>query len=308
MGKNLRYGNLVTRPKKLAFYGVPNRGYQRMEGFTDLGYSQNPKEYSRQYVDEEFERTDIVGYAPSISYSFDRYTNNEVLADIVKITENEYIGDLMKRTIVTVDLSNGTATTAPAKMRDYAVIPDTNGDTTDCLTYSGNFKTKGLLIDCIATSTDDWQTILVTQNVERSVSANIGVTGDGVRELIIDNNSTQIRGEVTKGTDVTISVVADFAGAVISLYRISKSTSVEGAMGEFYPIKTASGVGQLENAGNRISDDSTFSVLVEAGEKRAYYTIDLKAVDPVVQTASILSTASIASTTSAKSKTVSKEA
>ena len=48
MGKNLRYGNLVTRPKKLAFYGVPNKGYQRMEGFTDLGYSQNPKEYSRQ--------------------------------------------------------------------------------------------------------------------------------------------------------------------------------------------------------------------------------------------------------------------
>ncbi|MDE6502057.1 MAG: hypothetical protein K2L10_08240 [Ruminococcus sp.] len=71
MGKNLRYGNLVTRPKKLEFWQLPNGSFQRMEGFTDLGYSQNPKEYSRQYVDEEFERTDIVGYAPSISYSFD---------------------------------------------------------------------------------------------------------------------------------------------------------------------------------------------------------------------------------------------
>lgn len=294
MGKNLRYGNLVTRPKKLAFYGVPNRGYQRMEGFTDLGYSQNPKEYSRQYVDEEFERTDIVGYAPSISYAFDRYTNNEVLADIVKITENEYIGDLMKRTIVTVDLSNGATTTAPAKMRDYAVIPDTNGDTTDCLTYSGNFKAKGLLIDCIATSNDDWQTILITQSIERSVSASIGITGDGVRNLIINDGSTHVTGEVTKNTEVTISVVADFAGAVISLYRISKSTSTEGAMGQFYPIKTASGVGQLENAGNRISDNTTYAVTVEAGEKSAYYTIDLTAVDPVVQTAS------------AKSKTVAK--
>ena len=294
MGKNLKYGNLVTRPKKLAFYGIPNKSYQRMEGFTDLGYSQNPKEYSRQYVDEEFERTDIVGYAPSISYAFDRYTNNEVLADIVKITENEYIGDLMKRTIVTVDLASGTATTAPAKMRDYAVIPDTNGDTTDCLTYSGNFKAKGLLIDCIATSNDDWQTIIVTQNIERSVSASISVTGDGVRNPITDNSSTQIKGNVTKNTDVTISVVADFAGAVISLYKISKSTSEEGAMGEFYPIKTASGVGQLENAGNRISDNTTYAVTVEAGEKSAYYTIDLTAVDPVVQTAS------------AKSKTVAK--
>ena len=294
MGKNLKYGNLVTRPKKLAFYGIPNKSYQRMEGFTDLGYSQNPKEYSRQYVDEEFERTDIVGYAPSISYAFDRYTNNEVLADIVKITENEYIGDLMKRTIVTVDLASGTATTAPAKMRDYAVIPDTNGDTTDCLTYSGNFKAKGLLIDCIATSNDDWQTILITQNIERSVNASIGVTGDGVRNLIISDGSTHVTGEVTKNTEITISVVADFAGAVISLYRISKSTSDIGEMGQFYPIKTASGVGQLENAGNRISENMTYAVTVEAGEKSAYYTIDLSAVDPVVQTAS------------AKSKTVAK--
>ena len=302
MGKNLRYGNLVTRPKKLAFYGVPNKGYQRMEGFTDLGYSQNPKEYSRQYVDEEFERTDIVGYAPSISYSFDRYTNNEVLADIVKITENEYIGDLMKRTIVTVDLSNGDTTTAPAKMRDYAVIPDTNGDTTDCLTYSGNFKTKGLLIDCIATSTDDWQTILVTQNIEHSTSANIGVTGDGVRNMIIDNGSTHVMGDVTKNTDVTISVVANFAGAIISLYRISKSTSDIGEMGEFYPIKMASGVGQLENAGNRISSDSTYAITVEAGEKSTYYTIDLKAVEPVVQTASTVSTTSAKSKTTATTK------
>lgn len=105
MGKNLNKGNQVTGPQKLAFYEVFINVFYRMEGFTDLSYSQNPKEYSRQYADEEFERTDIVGYAPSISYSFDRYTGNEVLEDIVKITENECIGDLMKRTIVTVDLS-----------------------------------------------------------------------------------------------------------------------------------------------------------------------------------------------------------
>ncbi len=300
MGKNLRYGNLVTRPKKLAFWQLPNGSFQRMEGFTDLGYSQNPKEYSRQYVDEEFERTDITGYSPSISYSFDRYTGNEVLEDIVKITENEYIGDLMKRTIVTVDLSNGTATTAPAKMRDYAVIPDTNGDTTDCLTYSGNFKTKGFLIDCIATSTDDWQTITITQNIERSVSASISVTGNGVRNLITNNGSTHVMGEVTKDTAITISVVADFAGAVISLYRISKSTSDEGAMGSFHPIKIASGVGNLENAGNRIIGDSTYAVTVEAGEKSAYYTIDLKAVDNAVPTASEVSAMSTKSKVTTK--------
>ncbi|MDE5936304.1 MAG: hypothetical protein K2G83_02735, partial [Ruminococcus sp.] len=159
MGKNLNYGQLVTRPKKLAFYQTPDGIYRRMEGFTDLSYSQNPKEYSRQYIDEEFERTDIVGYAPSISYSFDRYAGNEVLEDIVKITENELIGDQMKRKIVTVDLTGSSYNNA--KMREYSVIPDSTGDSTDCLTYSGNFKTKGVLTDCIATSSDDWQTITV---------------------------------------------------------------------------------------------------------------------------------------------------
>lgn len=66
-------------------------------------------------------------------------------------------------------------------MRDYAVIPDSNGDTTDCLTYSGNFKAKGLLIDCTATSSDDWQTIRVDQKINYSTNASVFVTGDGIQ-------------------------------------------------------------------------------------------------------------------------------
>lgn len=283
MGKNLRYGNLVTRPKKLSFWQLPNGSFQRMEGFTDLSYSQNPKEYSRQYVDEEFERTDIVGYAPSISYSFDRYSGNKVLDDIVKITENEYIGDLMKRTIVTVDLSTGGAI-CPAKMRDFSVIPDTNGDTTDCLTYSGNFKAKGLLIDCTATSDDDWQTIRVDQKVDYSTSASVFVTGDGVHGEISDGGSTHVMGNVTKGTTVTITVNADYKGAVITLYRITNG----------YPLKLASSIGRLDNPNNLISDNAKYYAVVENGEKHTDFSIDLTAVEPVVQTAS------------AKAKTVSK--
>lgn len=293
MGKNLRYGNLVTRPKKLSFWQLPNGSFQRMEGFTDLSYSQNPKEYSRQYVDEEFERTDIVGYAPSISYSFDRYSGNKVLDDIVKITENEYIGDLMKRTIVTVDLSTG-GVICPAKMRDFAVIPDTNGDTTDCLTYSGNFKAKGLLIDCTATSDDDWQTIRVDQKVDYSTSASVFVTGDGVQGEISDGGSTHIMGNVTKGTTVTITVNADYKGAVITLYRITNG----------YPLKLASGIGRLDNPNNLISDNAKYYAVVENGEKHTDFSIDLTAVDGAA-----VQTASTVSTTSAKSKstTVAKE-
>lgn len=287
MGKNLNYGNLVTRPKKLAFWKLPNGSFQRMEGFTDLGYSQNPKEYSRQYVDEEFERTDIVGYAPSISYSFDRYTGNEVLADIVKITENEYIGDLMKRTIVTVDLSSGSMI-APAKMRDYAVIPDTNGDTTDCLTYSGNFKSKGVLIDCTATSSDDWQTIRVDQKINYSTSANIFVTGDGVQGEISNGGSTHIVGNVTTGTAVKITVNADYKGAVITLYRVTNG----------FPTKLASSIGRIDSTEYRINSDITYYAVVSNGEEEKGYTIDLKAID-----STSVQTASTTSTTSAKSKT-----
>lgn len=287
MGKNLNNGNLVTRPKKLAFYETDRNIFRRMEGFTDLSYSQNPKEYSRQYVDEEFERTDIVGYAPSISYSFDRYTGNEVLADIVKITENEYIGDLMKRRIATVDLSGVGDGSGNAKMREYAVIPDTNGDTTDCMTYSGNFKARGVLIDCIATSDDDWQTIRVTEKIEYSTSAYVSVMGDKIVGSITNaNGELNISGEVEKNSTVTFNVKPMFAGAKITLYKMDSS----------YPRKIASDFGKLNNPNNLIVDNSTYYITVEAGENRTSYYIELTAVEP-------LPTASTVSTTSAKSKT-----
>ncbi|MDE6539909.1 MAG: hypothetical protein K2K66_06945 [Ruminococcus sp.] len=259
-----------------------------MEGFTDLSYSQNPKEYSRQYVDEDFERTDIVGYAPAISYSFDRYYGNKVLDDIVKITENEYIGDLMKRRIVTVDLTAHTGTSGGnAKMRTYAVIPDTNGDTTDCLTYSGNFKACGVLVDCLAVSNDDWQTISVTEQTSYTTSAYISVTGNKVVGNISNiNGNININGDVERNSSVTFSVRPIFDGAKVTLYRTSGGEQ----------IKIASGFGEFTNSGNVIITDSTYCVTVEVGEEHTSYQIMLTAVEP-------LQTASTVSTTSAKSKT-----
>lgn len=269
MGKNLNYANLVTRPKKLAFYQTPDGIYRRMEGFTDLSYSQNPKEYSRQYVDEEFERTDIVGYAPSISYSFDRYTGNKVLDDIVEITENEYIADLMKRKIVTVDLTSSVSGTGNAKMRDYAVIPDSNGDTTDCLTYSGNFKTKGALTDCIATSDDDWQTITVKEYRSTSTAANITVSGDGFETITHNDN---INATVPVKAFVAIEVHASFPEAVITLQRVGGSGL------EFI----ASGIGSLTNANNQIFADTTYYVGVQNGVHHTNYTINFKVTENTV--------------------------
>lgn len=76
MGKNLKNADLVLRTGKVAFYHVPGQSaYTRMEGFTSLSTSKNPTEYERQYVDEDFKRTDITGYNTAIAYALDRYKN-----------------------------------------------------------------------------------------------------------------------------------------------------------------------------------------------------------------------------------------
>lgn len=149
---------IVARHKKLAFFGVigsdGTEKFLRMPKFTQLTQNKNPIEHNRQYTDEPFQETDIIGYSPSISYAFDLHRNCEVQKDIVNITDNELIGDDAVRNIVIVDVDEGTAI-----KRAYAVIPSTEGDNINIYTYSGTFKCKGEKILGTATSTDDWQTI-----------------------------------------------------------------------------------------------------------------------------------------------------
>ncbi len=151
---------IVARHKKVAFYGVvtTNNGtttetFKRMPKFTQLTTNKNPMEYSRQYVDEPFQETDVVGYSPSISYAFDRNRSSDVQDDIVKIHDEELIGDDAVRNIIVVDTDTGDAV-----KRSYAVIPSTEGDNINILTYSGTFKCRGEQVIGTATSSDDWQT------------------------------------------------------------------------------------------------------------------------------------------------------
>ena len=158
-------GNLMKRSDKVAFYGIKaaegdTYTYHRMQGFTDISTSKNPIEYSRQYVDEEFEQSDVVGYSPSIAYGFDQFTGNAVHEDIVRISDDELLGTEAVRPIVMVDMSK---TEDNAVKRDFAVIPDSEGDSTDAYTYSGNLKVKGDKIKGTATSADGWQTITFTE-------------------------------------------------------------------------------------------------------------------------------------------------
>ena len=161
---------MIKRSDKLAFIGVTSAStttYTRLKGFTELSMSKNPKEYSRQYVDEENERTDIIGYAPEISYSFDEIENNAAQKVIIDITDKELIGDAAKVDIIIVDLSreDSNAGKFEAVKRTFSVIPDSEGDSTEAYTYSGTFKANGEKVFGTASNGTEgsWETCTFTE-------------------------------------------------------------------------------------------------------------------------------------------------
>ena len=151
---------IAKRSDKIAFYGIINGEdieYKRMRGFTDLSINKNPVEYSRRYIDEKTERNDVVGYAPSISYSFDKFSEDVVQIDIISVADNELVGSDAVRNIILVDLTSAnTDGECTAICRRWSIIPDSEGNDTDAYTYSGTLKANGDIIKGIATSTDGW--------------------------------------------------------------------------------------------------------------------------------------------------------
>lgn len=267
MGKNLLHTNLALRNEKLAFYQV-NGVSIRMEGFTDLGYSKNPKEYSRQYVDEDFERSNVVGYSPSISYAFDKYSGNAVLESIIDITENEYVGSRAVATIITVDMSTAQTVnsqgTAKAKSREYAVIPDSFGDSTDCLTYSGSFKACGVSKDCVVSTSNDWQSLnSISYNIEKSATAQVSVTGSGIQENIsVEGQYTTASGSATTGTSAIITAVSDFNDAYILIMQ-GKNILANGSGRVNYTINSVA------------SGETVYSVVVTCADEKHTYDITI---------------------------------
>ena len=101
---------IVKRSDKLTFFGVVdetgNITFHRMKGFSEISVKKNSREYSRQYVDEEFEQSDVVGYSPSITYTFDQFKDDPVHKDLVSLSALERVGNEAVRTILQVDLSD----------------------------------------------------------------------------------------------------------------------------------------------------------------------------------------------------------
>lgn len=119
------------------------------EGFTNLAESKNPIEYSRHYIHEKSERTDVTGYAPSVDYSVDTYTNNAVIKRIKDITDKELTGSDAQVEIVSVEMfADGEVNKAActAYKRTYAVIPGGKGEGTEALIYTGTFKAVGDIV------------------------------------------------------------------------------------------------------------------------------------------------------------------
>ena len=137
---------LIKRSQKVAYMNTASAegpaSFERMTGFTALTNAKNSKEYSRQYVDMDSEISDVVGYAPAIDYTFDRYEGNPVHEKIAKIHDEELLGNDTHVDIVTVDLfkKSSAGEKYHATKRTYAVIPDSDGDGNDALIYNGTLK------------------------------------------------------------------------------------------------------------------------------------------------------------------------
>ena len=157
---------ISKRSDKVAFYGVVNGStteYKRLRGFTELSINKNPVEYSRRYIDEKTERNDVVGYAPSISYSFDKFSDDAVHTDIIKVADDELVGTDAVREIILVDLTSSVSGGGySAVKRKWSVIPDSEGNDTDAYTYSGTLKANGDIEKGTASSEDGWQTCTFT--------------------------------------------------------------------------------------------------------------------------------------------------
>ena len=147
--------NMVKRSDKVAFYGIPDDSgkfaFTRMKGFTELSTSKTPGEYTRQSVDEETERTSVVRYSPVMSFSFDEFSGDAVLADLAGIIDDEKLGSDAEREIIVVDFSKEVGGGYKAVKRRSSDIADSEGDSMDAYTYSGSFSACGEKVKGVAT-------------------------------------------------------------------------------------------------------------------------------------------------------------
>lgn len=216
---------LVKRSRKVAFMDVSTTSianFLRMTKFTEISKSKNPTEYSRSYVDEDGEVTDVTGYSEEISYNFDLHVGNLVHEKLVDITDNEKTGaDALVR-ILQVDFTKPRGTGYEARLRTYSVVPDAEGDSTDAYTYSGAFRKNSNMT--IGTATMNADNTVATFVAEQEVAEYpvTFVVKDSVEEAGVDGAKITVDG-VSYLTDATGVAVVLLDAETYSNITVEKS-------------------------------------------------------------------------------------
>ena len=158
---------MIARSRKVMFMETEAGTFVRMKGFTSMAINKNAKEYTRQYVDEDFEVTDITGISTTIDYEFDQLAGNDVHDKLIEIIDEEMVGDDAVVAMVAVDFTQPVGETQEfnAVKRDFAVIPESEGDSLEAYTYAGTFAVKTARIKGTATTDDKWETVTFAATV-----------------------------------------------------------------------------------------------------------------------------------------------
>ncbi len=202
---------LVKRSRKVAFMDVSTTSianFLRMTKFTEISKSKNPTEYSRSYVDEDGEVTDVTGYSEEISYNFDLHVGNLVHEKLVDITDNEKTGADALVKILQVDFTKPKGSGYEARLRTYSVVPDSEGDSTDAYTYSGAFRKNSNMTIGVATMNAD--NTKATFTAEQEV-AEYPVT------FVVKNSTDDTPVEGAKITVDGVSYLTDATGIAVVL-------------------------------------------------------------------------------------------
>lgn len=138
----------IRRSQKVNFMKIAEGGFARMKFFTAMAEDKNATEYSRKYVDENFERVDVTGISSSVSFAMDERSNDDVHDVIVDIFENERLGDDATVEILSVNFSRPVdgeteSLVYEAKLRSFNVIPDSEGGDAEVYSYSGTLRAQG---------------------------------------------------------------------------------------------------------------------------------------------------------------------
>lgn len=216
---------LVKRSRKVAYMDVSTTSianFLRMTKFTEISKSKNPTEYSRTYVDEDGEVTDVTGYSEEISYAFDLHEGNLVHEKLVDITDNEKTDNEALVKILQVDFSKPMDDGYEARLRTYSTVPDTEGDSTDAYTYSGSFrKNSGFTIGKAIVSKDG-KTATFTPITEVAEYPVTFVIKDSVGNTPIAGAKITIE-EASYLTDVTGIATVDLAAKEYSNIKVEKN-------------------------------------------------------------------------------------